>query len=334
MGRALHILLLLLIGVGIVSAGTAGYMFVEGWGSMDSLFMTITTLSTVGYSEVHKLTAGGRILSMALILLGVGYFFYAAGSVVQFMLEGQIRELLGRRRLEKKIERLRDHYIVCGYGRIGRVVCRNIIKKPLDVVVIEKSETGITQLEKDGILHVKGDVSEEANLLKAGILRAKGLVAVLGSDVDNVFLVLTARQLNAKLQIVARATGDSAEAKLRAAGADWVESPYDIGATSMAHRILRPTVTGFLDLALSYRGTEIQMEEMLISPASPLVNIMLKDSGIRQKYDLIIIAVKSSDGKMNFNPSFETVLKQGDTVVALGGEKNLRRFEEILNPRR
>lgn len=334
MKRARNLFLSLIFGAGLMFMGTWGYMIIEGWHFMDALFMTVTTLSTVGYSEVQKLTDAGRIFSMALILVGVGYFFYMAGAVVQFMLEGQIRNILGRRRLEKRIERLRNHYIICGYGRIGRILCRNIRQKPMDVVVIEKDKDLVPLMEEDGVLYITGDASEEANLLKAGIKTAKGVVAVLSTDADNVFLVLTARQLNPKLFILARATADGSKSKLKAAGADVVESPYDIGAATMAHRIVRPTVTGFLDLAMAYKGTDIQMEEIPVSPDSELVNVMLTDSGIRQKYDLIIIAVKSASGQMLFNPSFETTLGAGDTVIALGKEANLQLLGKALNPKR
>ncbi|PIP36764.1 MAG: potassium channel protein [Desulfobacterales bacterium CG07_land_8_20_14_0_80_52_14] len=332
MKRTRHLLWSLVFGAFIIFSGTCAYMFMEGWDFMDSLFMTVTTLSTVGYGEVRKLTNSGRAISMVLIFVGVGYFFYVAGAVIQFMMEGQIRNILGRRRLEKKIERLKSHYIVCGYGRIGRILVRNILRRPLDVVVIEKDKNLLPVLEQDSILYISGDASEEANLIKAGIGTARGLVAVLSSDADNVFLVLTARQLNPDLFILARATADASKAKLEAAGADIVESPYDIGAVAMAHRVVRPTVSGFLDLALAYKGTDIQMEEIPVSPDSELVNVMLKDSGIRQKYDLIIIAVKDSAGNMRFNPSFETTLCAGDTVIAIGGEKNLRLLGKALSP--
>ncbi|OGP62178.1 MAG: potassium transporter TrkA [Deltaproteobacteria bacterium RBG_13_49_15] len=323
--------LAVLFAILIIAVGTTGYMIIEKWSFMDSIFMTVTTLSTVGYGEVNKLTQAGRIFSMLLIILGVGYFFFVAGAVVQFMMEGSIRMIFGRRKLDRQIERLRNHHIVCGYGRIGRVLCRNIRQKPIGVVVIEKQNELVPILEEDGILYVIGDASNEITLTKAGIKHAMGLIAVLGEDADNVFLTLTARQLNPDIFIMARASSEGSKAKLKAAGANHVESPYDIGAAAMAHRIIRPTVTGFLDLALAYKGTNIQMEEIPVGPHSRIANIMLKDSGIRQKYDLIIIAVKTTDG-MLFNPSFETVIRPGDTVIALGGEENLKKLEAELNP--
>jgi len=324
----LCILLLLLI----MMLGVVGYMTIEDWGFLDALYMTVTTFTTVGYGEVHKVSNYGRIFTIFFIVIGVMYFLYIAGVVVQFMVEGQIRTILGRRSLDKKIERLKNHYIVCGYGRIGRILCKMLKQKPVDLVVIEKDTALIPYMDEDKILYITGDAADETNLLKAGIQRAKGLVTALATDTENVFLVLTARQLNSKLYIMARASHNELKPKLMAAGADRVESPYDMGAVSMSQRILRPTVTNFLDLALAYKREGIQMEEIPVSPSSSLVNIMLKDSGIRQKFNLIIIAIKKSDDSMLFNPSFEAVIESGDTVIAVGQEENLKKLEKILDP--
>jgi len=327
-----HLIIGIILALCIVIFGTAGYIDIEDWGVLDALYMTIITISTVGYSEVHQIGKIGRLFTIFLVFFGVGFTLYVAGAVVQFMVEGRIRIILGRRRLEKKIRRLKDHYIVCGYGRIGRVLCRNLKRKPLDLVVIEKSPELISVMDADGVLYISGDASNEENLLKAGIKRAKGLVATLASDADNVFLVLTARQLDPDLLIIARASQEESKSKLRAAGANIVESPYDTGAASMAHRIIRPTVTSFLDLAFAHKRKDIQMEEIPVSASSDLVNIMLKDTGIRQKYNLIIIAIKRPDGSMLFNPSFEAIIEGGDTVIAMGEEINLQKIEKILNP--
>jgi voltage-gated potassium channel len=189
-------------------------------------------------------------------------------------------------------------------------------------------------MDQDGILYVNGEATEETNLIKAGIERAKVLVAALGTDTDNVFLVLTARQLAPELSIIARASEEKSESKLKAAGADTVESPYEMGAVSMAHRIIRPTVTSFLDLAFAHTRKDIQMEEIPVGESSDLINVMLKDSGIRQNYNLIIIAIKKPDGSMLFNPSFEAVIKPDDTMIAVGEVDNLKKLEQILNPRK
>ena len=327
-----HLIVSFVLTLLIIGFGTAGYMTIEGWNILDAFYMTVITMGTVGFDEVHEISKTGRLFTVLLIFFGVGYFVYLAGVVVQFMVEGRMRTILGRRRLDKKIDQLNDHYIICGYGRIGRVLCKNLQRKPLDLVVIEKNRELIPVMDEDKVLYVCGDVSDEANLIKAGIKRAKGLVAVLATDADNVFLVLTARQLNPDMHIVARACHVESKAKLRAAGANNVESPYEMGGVSMAQRILRPTVTNFLDLAFSSERKDIHMEEIPVGPSSVLTNVMLKDSGIRQQFNLIIIAIKKSDDSMLFNPSFEAVIKAGDTVIAVGEEANLKKLEDILNP--
>lgn len=312
--------------------GSIGYMLIEKWDFLDAAYMTIITLSTVGYKEVHAMSETGRLFTVALVVTGVGFTMYIAGAMVQFMVEGRIRNILGRRRLNLKIKRLKNHFIVCGYGRIGRVLCRDLIDRPLDIVVIEKNPELQAAMEEDGVPYIMGDATEEAVLIKAGIETANGLVAVLATDADNVFLVLTARQLSKELHIVARASSKATQAKLFAAGASRVESPYEIGATSMAQRIIRPTVTTFLDLALARQNQDIQMEEIPVSPDSELVDVMLKDSGIRQRFNLILIAILKADGSMLFNPSFESVIRGGDTVIAVGEGQNLKKLGRILNP--
>ncbi len=332
MNSTAHFIKCIILSILLIILGALGYMTIEGWAFLDALYMTVITFSTVGFKEVHQISPVGQLYTMVLIFLGVGFFLYVAGIVIQFMVEGRIREIMGRRKLNKEILRLKDHYIICGYGRIGRVLCKKIYHKSLEFVVIEKDPELIPVLEEDGMLFVSGDAADEAVLKKAGIEHAKGLVAVLATDTDNVFLVLTARQLNADLTIMARAGSMASKTKLRAAGADAVESPYEMGAARMAQRILRPAVTSFLDQAFADSRTDILMEEIPVSAASDLNNVMLKDSGIRQNYNLIIIAVKRPDGSMKFNPSFETSLKADHTVIAVGEEENLQALARILNP--
>ena len=305
MDRTRHLRISIALAISTFAFGVIGYIVVEGWSMIDAIYMTAITLSTVGFSEVHSLSTVGRVFTVILVIIGVGFSVYVAGAIVQFMVEGRIRTILGRRRLDRKLNSLRDHYIVCGYGRIGRVLCRNLEGNPIiDLVVVEKNPDLISIMDEDNMLYVAGDATDETNLNKAGIERAKGLVAALGSDAENVFLVLTARQLNPDLFIVARAAEDKSKDKLRAAGANKVESPYEMGAARMAQRILRPAVTSFLDLAFAQKRTDIQMEEIPVRPDSELVDVMLKDSGIRQRFNLIIIAIKKDDDNMLFNPSF------------------------------
>ena len=332
MNKTRHLAISIALSLLILVTGTAGYMIIEDWRFLDALYMTIITISTVGYREVNQVGDIGRLFTIFLVLIGVGFTFYVMAAVVQFMVEGRMRIIMGRRRLDKHIDRLKNHYIVCGYGRIGRVLCSNLQRTPYELVVIEKNPDLIPAMDDDGVLYVTGDAGDEANLLKAGIKRARGLVAALATDTDNVFLVLSARQLAPELNIIARASQQGAKNKLHAAGANSVESPYEMGAASMAHRIIRQTLTNFLDLAFAHTRKDIQMEEIPVSENSRLTNIPLKDSGIRQDFNLIIIAIKKPDGTMLFNPSFEAALMPDDTVIAVGEEENLQKLEKILNP--
>ncbi len=332
MNKNRHLIVSIILSLAILIVGTAGYMIIEDWRFLDALYMTVITISTVGYREINQIGDVGRVFTILLVAIGVGFTLYVAAAVVQFMVEGRMRIILGRRRLDQKINRLKNHYIVCGYGRIGRVICRNLRRKPFDVVAIDKSPELIPLMDEDGILYVAGDAGDEASLIKAGIKRAKGLVAALATDTDNVFLVLSARQLAPELTIIARASKEAVKSKLQAAGADSVESPYEMGALSMAQHIIRPTVTNFLDLAFAHQRKDIQMEEIPVSESSKLVNVQLKDSGIRQNYNLIIIAIKKPDGNMLFNPSFEAAIMPDDTVIAVGELDNLQKLEKILNP--
>ncbi len=327
-----HLVFSILISILILAAGTSGYMAIEGWPFIDALYMTVITISTVGFKEVNQVGEGGRIFTIFLVFCGVGFSLYVAAAVVQFMVEGRIRIIMGRRRLNKKIDHLNNHYIVCGYGRIGQVLCRHLKEADIDVAVIEKSSEQVPVMDENDVLYIADDATDENNLLKAGIKRARGLVAVLATDTDNVFLVLTARQLAPELFIMARASERNAIIKLRAAGANMVESPYVMGAMSMANRIIRPTVTSFLDLAFAQRHKDIQMEEIPVSAASELVNVELKDSGIRKNFNLIIIAIKKPDGSMQFNPSFDAVIKPDDTVIAVGEPASLQKLGWALNP--
>ena len=333
MNSTKHLIISLGLAVITLVIGTIGYMVVEGWNFMDALYMTVITVSTVGYGEVRQVDQVGRVFTIFIVLTGVGFSVYVAGAVVQFMVEGQIRRIMGRRRLDQKLKRLKRHYIICGYGRIGSVLVRKLRRSISDLVVVDSNPGLAEALEEDGVLYVEGDATEEATLIKAGIERAQGLVSVLATDTDNVFLVLTARQLNPDLDIIARAGEERSKAKLKAAGATTVESPYEMGALRMAQRILRPKVTSFLDFAMSARRQDIVMEELAVSRESALADLTLKDSGIRQRYNLIVIAIEKASGDMLFNPSFEALITAGDTLIAVGEEPNLHSLARDLNPR-
>ena len=316
----------------LIGLGSVGYMLIEGWSFMDAFYMTIITLATVGYGEVHKVGFEGRLFTVVLILLGVGYFLYVAGHIIQFLVEGRIRLVLGRRKLDNQINRLKGHYIICGYGRIGRVLARFLIARYIDVVVIEHDQDRVAKMDEDGILYLIGEATDEAVLQRAGIQRAKGIVTAVATDADNVFLVLIAKQLNPELFIVARASQNSAKKTLMAAGADKVISPYDLGARRMAHAILRPTVIRFLEMAFADESVDIQIEELRVGSASRMVGLTMKDSGIRQDYDLMIIVIRKADESMTFNPKADTVIEAGDVMVVVGRAKSIKQLEKVFLP--
>ena len=310
--------------------GTAGYMTIEGWDAIDSMFMTTITLATVGYSEVNSISAEGRMFTVVLIIFGVSLFLYVAGNTMQFLVEGRIRVILGRRKLEKTIAKLNNHFIICGYGRIGRTLCQYLLQKNLKVLIVEKDEERIPEMEADNVPYIIGEANEEENLEKAGIARAKGLLSVLGSDPNNVFVVLISKQLNPRLFVVARANQEMAKKTLESAGADKVISPYDLGARRMAHAILRPTVIHFLEMAFADEETDINFEELPVTGDCKLINTSLMDSKIRQNLDVLIIAIKKSDGRMEFNPKPDSLIEKGDTIITVGQQANLKALECLL----
>lgn len=312
--------------------GVSGYMVIEKWTFLDAVYMTAITVTTAGFMEVHELSPSGRIFTTIILIAGVGYFFYIAGLIIQSIVEGEIQSILGRKRLDKKISKLKNHYIVCGYGRIGRVLSQLIKEETGDIVVVEKDENLVNTLEKDNIHYLHGDASDEDLLEKAGIKKASSLIAALGTDTANVFLVLTARQLNPDIYIMARASNPDVKNKLMIAGANFVESPYDIGAVSMGLKLLRPSVSNFLAVALSRKKEAIQIDEIFVPKSSRYTNVVLKDSGIRQDFNLIIISIKKTSGEMLFNPHFETLIEPGDTVIVMGKTPDLKKFTKAINP--
>jgi voltage-gated potassium channel len=291
--------------------------------------MTVTTLTTVGYGEIHPFDQVGRLYNMLLILSGMGVLFYIVGSLARVVIEGEIQAALGKRKLIKHIRRLKNHYIICGFGRIGEIIARQLKERGFSLVILDKEPDLAIRMEELGYYFIAGDATRDEILLEAGIERAKGLVAVVSTDSDNVYIVLTARSLNPQVFIVARSEDPGAEKKLLRAGADKVESPYHMGGQKMAHTILHPTVVTFMELAMK-EGVDWSMEEIAVGQTSSLLGVPLKDSGIRQKLDLILVAIKRADGEMLFNPSHDTAILAGDTLIALGLRKNLDALEEMV----
>lgn len=313
----------------ILVAGTIGYRHIEQWSLIDSLYMTVITLATVGFREVHELSYSGQVFTIFIIICGTGLVAYAAGSIVQLMVEGQLRQILGRKKLLQQIAKLENHYIVCGYGRIGHFISNEFMAKPMPFVVVEIDPDLCEKMGEDGILYVRGDATDDDSLIRAGIERAKGLITAVTSDTDNVYITLTARGLNPDLFILARSGEKSSEKKLLRAGASKVISPYTIGANRMAQAILRPSVMDFIEIATGHHNLELQMEEIRINGNSDLINKTLMSSDIRKQLGIIIVAIKKiNSDSMLFNPSSQALLEEGDTLITLGEPAAIQNLEQ------
>jgi len=314
----------------LTAIGVVGYMTIVGMSFPDALYMTVITLSTVGYREVKTLGPAGQLFTVVFILAGFGIVLYSASLVARNIIEGEIQRALGRRRVQRQIATLSDHFIVCGYGRMGRIVCKELAAKPARFVVVERSREALVYAEDEHFLCLEGDATEDPVLLEAGIKRARGLVAALSTDSDNVYVVLTARELNPALLIVARAEDERSERKLLHAGATRVVSPYVIGGHRMAHSLLRPAVLDVIDLATHYSSIELQIEEIPVSTGGFADGVTLEGSSIRESLGLIVIAIKKADGGMIFNPKEDTRIAAGDRLVLMGQTANLRELERRL----
>jgi voltage-gated potassium channel len=322
----IHLRFALALPVLVIVGGTFGYMIVEGWGFLDALYMTVLTISTVGYGEVHPLSVTGKFLSILIILLGVGSMGFAVGTAGRLMLENRIKAVLGRRFM-KSIQKLQNHYIVCGFGRMGRIICEELAEKGISLVVLENDDEVLEEIERLGYPYMKADATSDEELLAAGIDRAVGLVSVVTDDAQNVFIVLTARGLNPKLKIVARSAAEETIKKLVRAGANKVVSPYFLGGHRIAQAIMRPTVLDFLENIIQNKEMDLVLEEMRIAPRSKLVGTTLATSGLRKDYNIIILAIKSATGSMNFNPPFNSEIKAGDILVILGRGADLEKLD-------
>ncbi len=329
--RTRQVIISILLFTTLISLGCIGYMVIEDWTFLDSLYMTIITLATVGYSEVNEVSTQGRIFTLLLIILGGGFFVYLMKDFINFLVEGRIRSVLGRYKLDNQIKKLEGHFVICGYGRIGKILTRYLVQKYIDVVVIEKDERCIERMNDDGILYLVGEAGNEDMLIRAGVKNAKGIIAVTATDAENVFLILIAKQLNPDVFVVARASEDASKKTLHAAGADKVISPYDIGARRMAHAILRPTVIKFLETAFADEETDIQLEEIQVKTESRLAGVALKDSDIRKGLNLIVLAIRTKSGDMHFNPKGDAIIEPGDTMVTVGSAKSLVQLEIMLH---
>jgi voltage-gated potassium channel len=325
--RQLRLALIILALVLLV--GSLGYALIEGWSLFDALYMTVITLATVGFNEVHELSQQGKAFTILLIICGTGVIAYSLGSLIQFMVEGQLRQVVGRRKMHKTIGTLKNHYIICGFGRIGQLIGKEFQARPVPFVVVEKNPHLCERLAREGYLFVQGNATDDDCLLAAGIQRARGLITAVTADTDNVYITLTARGLNPGLFILARAGEEGAEVKLMRAGASKVISPYTIGAARMAHAILRPSVVDFIELATTRENLALQIEEIEVAANSSLAGQTLISAGLRQTMGIIIVAIKQPDGHMLFNPQPQTIINAHSVLIILGERPAITQLERI-----
>src|SRR5215213_5938965 len=315
----------------IATVGVLGYMVLEGWSFTDALYMTVITLTTVGYREVRTLDTTGQLWTMLLLVTGVGTLFYAAVSSVELVVEGTIRGYFGRRRMEAAIGKLSGHQILCGYGRVGRQVAREFTLDGVPFVIIEHDPQTVEECLAEGYLTVQGEASDDEVLEEAGIRRAKGLVAAVDSDADNVFVVLSARNLNPKLNIVARASSDESAAKLEIAGADRTISPYAVGGRRLASLATQPLVVDFLDIVTrGEEGIEFRLEEFMVPEESSLAGHTIGELRIGERTGAIILATRNHEGKFDTTPSATDRISAGDTLIVLGTREQITRLAHLM----
>jgi len=315
----------------VIGIGTLGYSLIEGWDILDSLYMSVITISTVGFKEAYPLSLTGKVFTLFFIIFGVGTTLFAVGAGAQFMLEGQLRSILGRRKMSKKIQELKDHYIICGYGKVGQQIYNEFSSRQVLCTVVEKDPQTVEKAIKDGVLVVQGDSTEDSVLEEAGIKRAKGLISAVASEADNVFISLSARELNPDIFIVARAETAEAEKKLLRAGANRAVSPHTLGGTRMAMAALRPHLVDFMKVAISAEGKDIRIEELEVKEGSSVSNLTLKECELRQKVGVIVLGIHKKEGQMLFTPFPDSKIEPGDILIAFGKREDLERLEKLTS---
>jgi len=312
----------------VLAFGTLGYWALEGWTLLDSLYMTVTTLTTIGFGEVHPRGPRGKIFTLILIIFGVGVVGYTVLTATRLVVEGEINAILKRRRSMKTIQRLENHMVICGFGRMGSFICQELHQRGMQFVVVESDPDVQERIVELGYLLSPGDATEEEVLRAAGVDRARGVVTVLNTDAQNVYTILTCKEINPNLDVVARATEDSAVKKLIRAGASRVINPYDIGGMRLVLGMLKPTVVSFLEVVMDSWQLNVDLEEVRVADESVYVGKRLMDTDIRKELDLIVIGAKKEDGTMVFNPGPATVIDAQDTLIAMGRREMLAIFME------
>ena len=325
LGLAIGVVLLF----GWVLIGTVGFMLIEQWNLVDSLYMAIITISTVGFREVHPLSINGRLFASLIIVGGLGTAVYTFTRVGQLLLEGELLAILGRRKMKSELEKLQGHQIVCGYGRIGRPVAEGLQRDRVPFSVVDRDAEHEEEFRRRGYLYVIGDATDEETLKAAGVERARAVLALLPSDADNLYLTITAKSINPEVTVIARGQDEKAEMKLKRGGADRVVSPYRIAAVRVVHAAVRPAVVDLMELVTHRQSLQLALEEVRVAERSVLGGRSLADAEIRQRCGVIVVAIKRGTGEMVFNPGPSEKIVPGDVLVAMGTEDNLKKLERV-----
>ncbi len=311
----------------IIITGTSGFMLIEGWNIADALYMTIITITTTGFEEVHQLSTEGEIFTLVLLMVSFGTVIYIGGTGVQILVESKF---FRRKKMQKKIEHLKDHYIVCGFGRMGTHICNDLRQANVPFVVIENNPDNKNKLDELEYFYDIGDASSDDTLLRTGVKNAKGLVAVLSSDAENVFTTLSAKTLNPKIFVVARAIEDHTEPKLMKAGADRVVKPYELGGDRMAEIVLRPGVMDFIDVVAGNKKVDLQIEEITVKKGSSMHKKTLAELPIRSDLNVIIVSIQSEEKNIFvYNPKGDTIVDEGNKLIAIGEKANLEKLKNL-----
>lgn len=329
--RRAVVVAMLLFGT-VTLIGTLGYVVLEGWSVWDAFYMTMISVTTAGYKEVHDMGFVGQVWTVLVLVAGVSTLFYSATLLMAEVVEGDFFKRLEARRFNRMLDQLSNHFIICGYGRIGRVIADEFRRQHVPFIVVDRDAERVHEIIAEGGMAVEADASKEAVLQRIGIDRARGLIAAVGTEAENVYTVLTARVLNPNLYIIARIEQPDAEPKLKRAGANRVLSPYKLGGIQMAATALRPAVVDFMSLATSSEGIELAAEQIEVSDLSTFVNSTIKDANLRQEFGVIVVAIKRAAGHMEFNPAPEVRIGARDQLVVLGSPERLKALDAAASP--
>ena len=313
--------------VATLGVGTAGFILVAGYPVFDAFYMAMITMTTVGYMEVHPLSAPGRVFNSFYMFLSVSTLLLTLGVVTQGIIEAQLGSLLERRRMRKMIDQLRGHFIVCGFGRVGRGAAQELREAGVRLLIVDKREDRVEWAMRNGYLAVLGDSTRDETLNEAGVTRAVGLITALATDADNLFAVISAKTLNPNIHVAARAAEEEAERKMRQVGADSVFAPYTMTGTRLAQSLLKPHVRQFLDFTTTHLGPSVSIEQIEVLAGCELVGHTLKDLKIGRELKVIVLGIRRASGEMIFNPSADAVVEASDFLIVMGEVEPLRRLE-------